>query len=94
MTSLFSKLHPSLLKGLVLSWHRNDVIFGIMLMLGALAALTLAADGYAFYLSHLREPAAVAAGRGSAMLTEQEIDEVAQILNEREEKMKALLGGE
>lgn len=92
MASLFSKLTP-LFKSRSFAWERDTIVFGIVVLLGVLAAALIAIDGYVLYLSHVREPLPIFPSRVSKQISEQEIDVILQLLDEREIKMRSLLGG-
>lgn len=76
-----------------LAARRGDYVFGGMLALAALLMLLLAIDGYTFYVSHLRERTAATPFRRSASLVPGDIDAVLRILDERGQKLEALLSG-
>lgn len=93
MASLFSKF-TTLFRGRSLVWERDTIVFGIIVLLGVLGIALLVIDGYVLYLSHIREPVPIFPSRISKSISEQEIDAVLQLLDEREIKMRSLVGGE
>ena len=94
MPSLFSKM-TSLGTGFRgISADRNTVVFGAVVLLCLLALVLAGIDGYALYLSHFREDVPVAPLRNAVSFSTQDIDGVLNLLDEREEKIRALLGGE
>lgn len=73
---------------------RADIIWYGMLLLAGVFALLLAADGYLFYVSHLRERVSTPLPPRSVTLSENEIDEALRLIDDRGQKLKALLGEE
>ena len=77
-----------------MSADRNTVIFSVVVLLCVSALALVYIDGYALYLSHIREEAPVVPARTIPLLSSQDIDGVLNLLDEREEKIRALTGGE
>ena len=94
MLTFFSKFVAPFTGFRASSVERSAVIFSVVILLGILAAVLLAVDGYLFYFSSMREDIPVASTKNSPLLTDRDIDTALQFLNDREEKMRAILGGE
>lgn len=69
------------------------MIFVLLALLGALFAALLVIDAYALYLLRAGGAAPAPAAGAGVTLKEQDIDAAVEILNEREEKLRILLGG-
>lgn len=93
MFSLFSRIRVWVAGFHSASVSRDAAIFGMVLLLALLAGVLAGVDGYALYLSHVGEPLPLIPTRNPPSLSAQDIDGALKLLDEREEKVQALLGG-
>jgi len=92
-SKLFQRSFPSFPREKLLE-KREDIIFAGIFSLAVLLALLLVIDGYLFYISLLEPRAPLSTPHRTAALNPQDIDQAVELLRERDQKLKTLLGGE
>lgn len=93
MQSILAKIYTRIHSARKISFNRADIIFKGILLLAGLLIVLLAIDGYTFW-SIRREASEVANPliRRSVPLTEEEINEVLNLLDEQNQSLQEILG--